>query len=92
MTLLRKNEKYREDYPHVKGLDNIFAKFSPIENYHVYSTLYRDRKIRPHVKEFQSPRLSKPRLGLQIFETWVDFPVPVQNCGRFLVSICYFKR
>ena len=29
--------KYRENYPHVKGLANIFAKFSPSENNHVYS-------------------------------------------------------
>ena len=27
----------RENYPHVKCLDNIFAKFSPSENNHVYS-------------------------------------------------------
>ena len=38
MTLLRKYEKYRENYPHVKGLDKIFAKFPPSENNHVYSS------------------------------------------------------
>ena len=38
-TLLRKSVKYRENYPHVKGLANIFAKFSPSENNHVYSNL-----------------------------------------------------
>ena len=38
MTLLRKWEKYRENYPAVKGLGNIFAKFSPSENNHIYST------------------------------------------------------
>ena len=38
MNLLRKYDKYRENYPHVKGLCNIFAKFSPSENNHVYST------------------------------------------------------
>ena len=36
-TLLRKEVKYRENYPHVKGLANIFAKFYPSENNHVYS-------------------------------------------------------
>ena len=40
MTLLSKYEKYRENYPHVKGLGNIFAKFSPSENNHVYSISY----------------------------------------------------
>ena len=38
MTLLRKYEKYRENYPYVKCLDSIFAKFSPSENNHVYSS------------------------------------------------------
>ena len=28
----------------------------------------------------------KPRRGLQIFDTRVDFPVPVQSRGRFLYS------
>ena len=39
MTLLRKYEKYRENYPRVKGLDSIFAKFPPSENNHVKSIL-----------------------------------------------------
>ena len=30
------------------------------------------------------PRLGKPRRGLQIFDTRVDFPIPVQSRGRFL--------
>ena len=46
--------------------------------------LYRDREIHPRVKDFQRPRLGKPRRGLQIFDTLVDFPVPVQSRGRFL--------
>ena len=29
MTLLRKYEKYRENYPHVEGLESIFAIFFP---------------------------------------------------------------
>ena len=33
----RKYVKYRENYPHAKGLANIFAKFSPSEYNHVYS-------------------------------------------------------
>ena len=44
-TLLRKYENYRENYPHLKGLDNIFAKFSPSENIHVYSTPLWVQKI-----------------------------------------------
>ena len=36
-TLLRKYRWYRVNYPHVKGLVNIFAKFFPSENNHVYS-------------------------------------------------------
>ena len=31
MTLWRKQEKYLEYYPHVKGLTNIFPKLSPSE-------------------------------------------------------------
>ena len=31
------------------------------------------------VGEMQLPRLGKPRRGLQIFDTRVDFPVPVQK-------------
>ena len=42
MPLWRKYNNYRENYPHVKCLDNIFAKFSPSENNHVYSTYKRD--------------------------------------------------
>ena len=43
-TLLRKKVKYYENYPHVKGLANIFAKFFPNENNYVYSNypLYLD--------------------------------------------------
>ena len=37
-----------------------------------------DREILPPVKDLQHPWLSKPHCGLQIFDTWVDFPVPVQ--------------
>ena len=33
-----KKEKHCENYPHVKCLANIFAKFSSSENNHVYST------------------------------------------------------
>ena len=45
--------------------------------------MYRDREIHPRVKDMQLPRLGKPRRGLQIFDTWVDFPVPEQSGGRF---------
>ena len=39
--------------------------------------LYRDREIHPRVKDLQRPRRGKPRRGLQIFDTRVDFHVPV---------------
>ena len=42
---------------------------------------YLNGKIR--VKDMQRRRLGKPRRGLQIFDTRVDFPVPVQSVGRF---------
>ena len=48
--------------------------------------MYRDRKLHPRVKDMQLPRLGKPRRGLQIFDTRVDFPVPVQSGGRFYYS------
>ena len=34
---MKENEKYSENYPNVKCLANIYAKFSPSENNHVYS-------------------------------------------------------
>ena len=37
MTLLRKWDLYRENYPCMKGLANNFTKFSPSKNNHVYS-------------------------------------------------------
>ena len=43
-------------------------------------------EIHPRVKDLHRPRLGKPRRGLQIFDTRVDFPVPVQSRGRFLYS------
>ena len=49
--------------------------------------MYRDRLIHPRVKDMQLPRLGKPRCGLQIFDTRVDFPVPVQSGGRFYYSV-----
>ena len=42
-----------------------------------------EREIHPRVTDMQRPRLGKPRRGLQIFDTRVDFPVPVQSGGRF---------
>ena len=44
----------------------------------------QEREIHPRVKDLQRPRLGKPRRGLQIFDTRVDFPVPAQSRGRFL--------
>ena len=37
----------------------------------------REWEIYPRVKDLQPPRLGKPCRGLQIFDTRVDFPVPV---------------
>ena len=50
-----------------------------------FSSEVSSRKLR--VKDLQHPRLDKPRRGLQIFDTRVDFPVPVQICGRFLIFL-----
>ena len=38
----------------------------------------------PSCQRFARPRLGKPRRGLQIFDTRLDFPVPEQSRGRFL--------
>ena len=35
----------------------------------------------------QLSRLRKPRRGLQIFDTRVDFPVPIQSGGRFYLYL-----
>ena len=40
-------------------------------------------EIHPRVNDMQLLRLGKPRRGLQIFDTRLDFPVPVQSRGRF---------
>ena len=40
----------------------------------------------PSCQDLQRPRLGKPRRGMQILDTRVDFPVPVQSPGRFLYS------
>ena len=39
-----------------------------------------------HIKDLHNPLLGKPRRGLQIFDTRVDFPVPAQSCGRVFYS------
>ena len=39
------------------------------------------RIIHSSIEDLQCPRLAKPR-GLQIFDTRVDFPVPVQSGGK----------
>ena len=54
--------------------------------------MYRDREIHPRVKDMLLPRLSKPRRGLQIFDTRVDFPVPVQSGGRLIESTTTLYR
>ena len=51
------------------------------------TTLYSDKESHPRVKHMQSPWLGKPHRGLQIFDTRVDFPVPVQCGGRFYQSL-----
>ena len=46
--------------------------------------LCRDMESHRRVKILQRPRLGKHRRGLQIVNTPVDFPVPVQSRGRLL--------
>ena len=49
-----------------------------------------DKEIHPRVKDMQLPRLGKPRRGLQIFDTRVDFPVPVQWWSILLIPMCRY--
>ena len=44
-------------------------------------TLYKDREIHPSVKDLQSTTRLAESWTLQIFDTRVDFPVPVQSRG-----------
>ena len=43
------------------------------------TTLYRDREIHPSVKDLQSTTRLAESWKLHIFDTRVDFPVPVQS-------------
>ena len=45
------------------------------------TTLYKDREIHPSVKDLQSTTRLAESLMLHIFDTRVDFPVPVQSGG-----------
>ena len=45
------------------------------------TTLYRDREIHPSVKDLQSTTRLAELWKLHIFDTRVDFPVPVQSGG-----------
>ena len=45
------------------------------------TTLYRDREIHPSVKDLQSTTRLAESWKLHIFDTRVDFPVPVQSGG-----------
>ena len=57
-------------------LDDIFA----IDN----SEFEKQKFLNPRVKDLQRPRLGNPHRGLQICDTRVNFPVPLQSRGRFL--------
>ena len=46
MNLLRKYDKYRENYPQVKGLCNIFVKFPPSENNHILQYIWNVVEIK----------------------------------------------
>ena len=58
------------------------------------TTLYRDRKIHPSVKDLQSTTRLAKSWKLHIFDTRVDFPVPVQSGGWlfFLLSLLIAVR
>ena len=45
------------------------------------TTLYRDREINPSVKDLQFTTRLASSWKLHIFDTRVDFPVPVQSDG-----------
>ena len=49
---------------------------------HQNHNLYWNREILPGVQIMQLRRLGKPISGLQILDTRVNFPVPVQSDGR----------
>ena len=48
--------------------------------------MYRDREIHPSVKDLQSTTRLAESWKLQIFDTRVDFPVPVQSRGWLFFS------
>ena len=50
------------------------------------TTLYRDREIHLSVKDLQSTTRLAESWKLHIFETRVDFPVPVQSGGWLFFS------
>ena len=45
------------------------------------TTLYKDREIHPSVKDLQSTTRLAKSWKLHIFDTKVDFPVPVKSGG-----------
>ena len=73
----------------------VYSAAHALRLYEYTMTLYRDREIHLSVKDLQT---------LQIFDTRVDFPVPVQSCGWLFFSYrsphdnpifafkCYFKN
>ena len=50
------------------------------------TTLYMDREIQPSVKDLQLTTRLDESWKLHIFDTRVDFPVPIQSGGWLLFS------
>ena len=71
----------------IKGDNMISSIGAPLQTLGAPNTplwIVHSGEIHPRVKDLQRPRRGKPRRGLQIFDTRVDFPVPAQSRGRFL--------
>ena len=50
------------------------------------TTLYKDREIHPSVNDLQSTTRLAELWKLHIFDTTVDFPIPVQSGGWLFLS------
>ena len=63
-----------------------FDQTTESKNIRIYLDFYRDREIHPSVKDLQSTTRLAESWMLQIFDTRVDYPVPVQSRGWLFFS------
>ena len=68
---------------YIKGSCKAIPAYGLIES---TTTFYRDREIHPSVKDLQSTTRLAESWKLHIFDTRVDFPVPVQSGGWLFFS------